>query len=579
MPRRRRDGLIEGAPEDDEVEILDLDTPLDATDDDVIVSEPAATLSPLAVLAGGMVAVVALFGLVTAGNTPAPEPPAPSITVPPEPVSAEEAALAAEIAELEATYGVEIGPGPDLDWERVVWNIGTNDFQWVDDGFVGHDAATEWTIRPTMIGVTVSQSDNLALEYPGYFMQLIEGARLLVPEDGAADHVLVVVDDRDPVRFELPAVGNAPTSDLVTPVRWWWDGLLIDDQLVLAGVHSLEIDMDALGIRSGRDLSVFDTVAIGNGELRPRVSSGDQDPSVEPIAFEDIGLSEAELDDLLRTNTESGRSHLLSLNLNSSGVETVDINGLIRVGTVARTSTGWAVTWIGRDAQQWLTTSTDGTTWSTKPISGAQGDVWFSGSRIYSFPVGAPGSIRRSGDLGRTWQRSRRPFASSFDNLAVDDLLIVAEETQALISDEPAIIVTDDYVVTITGAGRSFELSDPATGEVVLSGTLDDSATGLAFDPFGQGLAISDPASGDQLLTVPQGALLRAYAEAGNSEPSKIAITRWTEGSSDPEWRIQSVDEVFNAAVEVEFTVGDGHVLAVVATTQGVDYYVASTDS
>ena len=562
--------MIDGVHAGDEVEILDLDASLVAVDRETVVSEPHSSPSPLAVLAGLVVAVVALFAVVTAGNTPAPEPPTPLVTVPPEPLSPEEAARRAEVAELEAIYGVEIGDGPDLDWELVVWNIGTDRFQWVDDGFVGRDAETEWTIRPTMVGVSVSQRENLAVGYPGYLLQLVEGARLLIPQRGITDHVLVAAGDRDPVRFEMPPFDNAPTSDLVRPVRSWSDGLVIDEQLVLIGYDLLEVDLEVLGARIGRDVDHFDFMEIGPTGLRPR-TVGELDEDIEPISFEEAGLTEAEVADIRRVN-EPSRSVAFSINLASGSnagtdVEPIVLNGLVWADSVARTQSGAALVWSDIDAQHWLSTSADGTTWSTRPLSADDGSVWLSGSDIYTFPTGGPSSIRRSGDLGRTWQRTRRPFVSSFDNLGVDDILIVAEETQALASDEPAIIVTDDYIVTITGPGPSFELSDPETGEIVASGTLDNS----------ESLAIN--VSADDLLTIPRGALLSIYADANGREPSAIAITRWDVGSSDPEWLIQPVDAMFNDAVEVDFTAGDGHILAVVTTTQGVDYYLASTTS
>lgn len=559
-----------------EIEILDLNSFYDKPEQEIVETEPSGSLSTIAVLAGLVVGGIALFGVVTTGNTPAPEPPAPSVTVPLPPVDPEEATLAAEVAELEATYGVEIGDGPDLRWSRVIWKIDTGEFTWVDDGFVGHDGITEWTIRPNLVGPSVLEQDSLELAYPDYELQHIEGARLLIPTQGGADHMLVIAGDRDPVRFDLPALENPPTTDLVRLVRFAWDGVVVGDHAIIASYRYPQVDLEVLGDRVGRDLSGFDFVAIGENGLRLRIVDNPGDEA-DLINFVEAGFTTAEIAELQRINNEPGQPETLALNLVSGGTELVPIAELQWAQAVAEVSNGAAVAWIDLDDQNWLSTSSDAIAWSTRPLSVDDGTVWFSGSRMYTLPANGR-SIRRSNDLGGTWERTRRPFASSSVSLAVNDVLIVSGEQPESFSDQPVSVDTGDYVVTITGAGRSFELTNPETGELVLSGTLDDSATGVAFDPFGSGLAIADPESGEELLSIPQGALLQAYANASNLDVPDIAFARWDPDADDPEWHIQPIDALFNDAVRVDFKVGNGHVLAVVTTTRGYDYYVASTE-
>lgn len=543
MPRRRRGGVSEagldggGLPtSDNRIEILDPETLFDDRPAEVVESESNDSNSSFAILAGLIIGGVALFGVVTAGNTPAPEPPAPSVTVPPDPIDEAEAIRAAEIAELEATYGVEIGDGPELRWQRVVWNIDATDVRWVDDGFVGYNAETEWTIRPSLVGPTVSQRENLAVEYPGYQLQPVQGARLLLPISDTPDHLLVAVGETDPVRFELPLV-NPPEPGLVRTAQTWADGLALDDRLLLTGFFSFdESDIDE---------------ALGDG-------------------FSEV--------------SRLGVPAALMFDLVGGSVEEIPLDGLQAPGSINRTNNGAAISWADRAGQSWISSTSDGSVWSTTPSS-AEGNLWFVGPRLYSIPTGELRSIRRSNDVGRTWQRTRRPFVASSAGLAVDDVLIVSENQPELMPLQPASINTDDvsintddYVVTITGAGRSFELTDPTTGELVLSGAINDSATGVAFDPFENGLSIADPESGDELLSIPQGALLQAYAEASNLDAPEIAFARWATDADDPEWFIQPIDALFNDAVRVDFEVGVDHVLAIVTTTRGVDYYLTSTE-
>lgn len=575
MSRRRRGGLIDGAGGEagDEIEILDLDASRRHVEAEIVESDQRDSSSRVAILGALVVGGLAMLGVVTAGNTPAPEPPAPSVTIPPDPVTVEEIDRAAEIAELEATYGVEIGDGPGLVWDLVVWNINTNEFRWIDDGFVGQDGSTEWTIRPGVLGPSIGQRQSPELEYPGYAMRLVDGARLLVPEVAAPDHIIALVGDRDPVRFDLPPPEVLPATELVTARRGWFNGVVVDEQIVTTGFQQFEVNREAMALRTGRDLTGIDWFELAGDRLRLNEAGPAGGTYADPIIFDDVGFTEDERADLMLL--ESWESEAVSLSIADGSVEPVPLD-FTDFSQPLRTSTGVALLWNDEDFQTWLSSSTDGLTWSTSPFE-RDGYLSISGATLYSFPFDGS-TMRRSSD-GRTWQRTRAPFASSFNSLAIDDVLVVVDDPGFGPTNDDTLVEinTDDYDLTITGAGRTFELTDPLTGEIVLSGSIDDSASGAAFDPFGVGLAISDPDSGEELLSIPQGALLQAYAQAQEWPTPEVAMSRWDRTADDPEWNIQPIDALFSDAIRVQFIPGDGYLLAIATTPTGYRYYVART--
>lgn len=579
MARRPRGGLIDDVPDHrpgadpaDAIEILDLNPLPQRSSTEVLAVEPSGSGSGLAKLAVAAVGAVVALGVVTAGNTPAPKPPAPSVTIPPTTLPAEEVERAATIAELEATYGVEIGDGPDLAWEPVIWNIGTTEFAWIDDGFVGDNGETEWTIRPSLLGPSIGQRQSLSLEYPGYSVVLVEGARLLLPT--VSDHMLVAIGDQDPVRVDFPALDTVATSELIVPVRYLSSGVAVGDRVVIAASTALEIDLEAFSVRVGRDLSNVASVQV----LPDRVRFAERDGPLEAILFDDVGLTPSELTDLgLVDNWVQGVwSADVSAGAGVGGFEPLAVDDVHAVRSVTRTDTGAALTWYDETGQLWLSTSTDGEVWSTGPLMIVD-TLSFSGPRLYDVATDDSRSIRRSPDQGRTWQSTFRPFEQSVEALAIDDVLVVLRSPSLAIDSPSMSLEVDDYDVEISAAGRLFELIDRSSGETVFRGTIDDSASGVAFDPFGAGLAISDPETGDELLSVPQGALLRAFAEAGGAESAELAVTRWEVDQDDPEWRIEPLIDVFHDAVDAVFVPGDGHLLAVVTTSTGTNFYVAET--
>lgn len=573
MARRSRGGLIDAAEPGggEAIEILDLDAPFDDGGSEVLElnggDSPSRARGLAAVVLGGL----AMLGVVTTGNTPAPEPPAPSVIIPPTPADIAEQERAAEIAELEAIYGVRIGDGPGLIWDPVVWNIDTTEFRWIDDGFVGQNGDTEWTIEPRTLGPSISQRQSLEIAYAGYSMVLVDGARLMVPQLSTEDHLIALVGERDPVRFELPPLAFAPTTDLVTVDRAWFGGVVVDEQIVVAGYQAVSVDRDVLGARTGRDVSAIDWFEVSGDRLRLRSPGGGYD---DPILFDDVGFTDDEIADFQLI--EQYQAVVLSLNLLSAGVEAAPLELSDFNGPIVKAPAGVGLTWTDEDGQGWLSTSDDGSIWSTGPFE-QNGFLSFSDATLYSFPFGGSSDLERSTDLGRTWQSTRRPLGWSFNNAAIDDTLFVAE-TQSIEVGDPFSIAVNDYNVTVDDLGRSYEVIETATGEVIASRQVEPrGGFSRAFSVYAEGITVNDPDSGEKLLTITQGALLQAYSDAIGLAPPEVAMTRWDRSDDDPKWLIQPVAELFDDAVRVNFVPGDEYVLAIVTTTRGYDYYVART--
>ena len=195
--------------------------------------------------------VLATVGLVTAGNSPAPAPVDQSVTVPAtevpttegptteEPTTTTDTVRVLTLAEREEFYGVEIGVGPELIWQPVIWTIGTDEFRWIDGGFVGDDGQTEWTIRPGVLGPDIAQRQSLALSFPEYDLSLVDGGWLLQPREQPFDHVLVIAPGAEPVRIELPPIErNTDWLDTRRFVR----GAVIGDRAVLVTATSTTRD-------------------------------------------------------------------------------------------------------------------------------------------------------------------------------------------------------------------------------------------------------------------------------------------------------------------------------------------------
>ena len=67
------------------IEILDPGQPTDAVDDEQVEPSSSGSTSTLGVLTAVALGLLVAVGVVRTGNTPAPEPPAPSVTTLPEP--------------------------------------------------------------------------------------------------------------------------------------------------------------------------------------------------------------------------------------------------------------------------------------------------------------------------------------------------------------------------------------------------------------------------------------------------------------------------------------------------------------
>lgn len=93
-----------------------------------------------------------------------------------------------------------------------------------------------------------------------------------------------------------------------------------------------------------------------------------------------------------------------------------------------------------------------------------------------------------------------------------------------------------------------------------------------------------NPLRNGTFLVVDDVIVLRDHAEIAigsddeNSPPPAIATTRWTEDETDPAWRIERATDLFGPeAADVRFIAGVDQILAVVDTSRGPEFHLAST--
>ncbi len=91
-------------------------------------------------------------------------------------------------------------------------------------------------------------------------------------------------------------------------------------------------------------------------------------------------------------------------------------------------------------------------------------------------------------------------------------------------------------------------------------------------------LYFENPATGERLLTVARRNIMAAFDSAGVITTPLIAMTRWADGEADPAWSIEEATDVFGSDVgSLDFFAGEGHILAVVGTSKGPEFYLAAT--
>ena len=514
-------------------------------------------------------AAVATLGLVALVVTSTGDDAANPVDAEPEP----SAGRPAEVGEPGRATEPLVGPGPDLEWEPLSWRMDTPEFRWMSGAFVGDDGATEWRVRPAGVGLFVTQRQSVLVDFPDYYIVDAEGQRVLAPRVDQPDHLLFVEEDREVVRVEIPT--REPVTDLVVR-RARIDVAVIDDRAVVVIERVDAIDPRTLGPRIGWDLvGRQPTVQALGDELRIRVS----DPGEEavngiitvPIAATDLTVTELEA---LQPGPAQIDVVAVDLSTATTGPPGIVPDVFADVGVAGNR---FVLEWSTADYRRHVSTSPDGRTW--RPQATGVGVVGVVGDDIAIAGIEQTTSdIARSFDGGMSWQFTPAPMPK-FELTMVDDVVAI----RSLASGQDGLAVGTDYPIdlgkyelVITGAGRSFELRDPETEALVTEGVIEDSATGAAYDPFGAGLAVIDPENGEE-LTVSQAQLWLAFTTTDvDSAPAQtIGLAQW-DPSGAPVWRVEPIDAVFGPdAVRINLVGGDEHMLAVVTTANGFDFYIA----
>lgn len=568
MSRRRRvdSRLDHQDPRDrDPIELLGTDTT------DAVTSEVVRTGSGLARPLGfAFAAITALAVAVLALSSTSEEDPSP-----PTSTEKEAADETADTTEAPRPSEVLIGRGPDLEWEQIIWNIRTGEFRWIDDAFVGENGETEWSIRPTIIDTAIQQRQSLQLAYPEYYPIDAEGARVLAPRIDQPDHLLFfssIDGSLEPTRVDLPT--RPPVSDLVLR-RSRIQAAVVGDNAVIVIERSDQVDPETLGPRIGRDLvGRRPTVRSIDDELQIRVSDAGDDVlnGVITIPLDELDLTATELEAL---RPSPARLEVVAADLTSgvTGAPGIVPDGRAELGVAGDR---FVLSWDNGDVAGHVSTSLDGRSWRPSASGVGISDVSGDGTSIVGIEESS-GDIARSGDGAANWRYTAEPF-DKYDLTVAVDHLAVRELTLGQDGLDPGAryeIDLVDYTIGITEGGRSFELVDTDADEVISRGTIDDPATGVAYDPFDGGLTVIDPATGETIV-VHRSRLDFALATGGSAadRPPLVGFTRW-DGGQPPEWRIEPVNEVFGpTATGVDFVSGGGHLLAVVTTPNGYTFYI-----
>lgn len=535
--------------------------------------EPAASHSRLVGLAAALVAAVAVWTLAGSRND-APSPP----TTEPVPVEEPEPGIAAP----------RIGAGPELRWERIMWNIGTNDFRWIDGSFVGDDGTTEWSVTPSIIGPTIRQRPSVLTDHPDYFIVDAVGARVLAPRVPQPDHLLVLTDDDAGVRIELPA--QPSVTDLVVRSHRI-EAAVIDTTAVVAVHQTDQIDTAALAERLG--LAPDDV--LGVRVFNDRLSVLTPGPPGSPPAANDVGFADGPFTATERSAMGGIGDKVDLYTIDLTLAAATPVPSLSDTPFWTNRSTGpagivpdaveslgvagdrFVLEWYTSNAPAFVSTSTTGRSWSPPRDFSGIGRIDGGGGAIYGVLL-TTDLIGRSVDGGSTWDLTPSPLRE-FELSATREHLVLTERVPAA----PTLtyeIEIDGHVLTITEdsldldpEGPTFVLSDIGSGSVT-SGTIGATGSGATYDPYDGSL---DIVVGDEPTSIDASTLwLAASHAAGPPEPSpEIASARWV-GTDAPEWTLDTLTELFgDTAVRVDFVGGDAEMLAVATTTSGYRVYMA----
>ncbi len=295
-------------------------------------------------LVAALVAVLAVWALAMDRSDTAPPPTTP----PPAPEEPE--------PELPAPT---VSDGPGLRWERIMWNIGTNDFRWIDGSFVGDDGTTEWRVVPSIIGPTIGQRQSVLVERPGYRIVDAHGARVLAPDLDQPDHLLFLDGDDTEVRVDLPVTPGV--TELVVRVDQI-QAAVSGTTAVVAVQQQDRVDQAALSERIGRPLDDLLAVRVFDDRLSILVdgaSPGDPAQAVD-VSYDDVSFTATERAALAahRDSVELFAVDLTDGSIGPAGFVPDAIESLSAAGD------RFVLEWFTSTPPAFVSTSTTGRSWS-----------------------------------------------------------------------------------------------------------------------------------------------------------------------------------------------------------------------
>lgn len=561
MPRRQR--AEERHDGHDSIDLLRGDTGGAGTNEIVRTGTGVSRSVGIAFAAIATVGIAVLALRSTSDEGPAPPTIDPEAAIDAEPARETEALL---------------GQGPDLDWEQIIWNIGTGDFRWIDDAFVGENGVTEWRITPTLIDTAIQQRQSLQLAWPDHYPIDAEGAQVLAPRVDQPDHLLFFTDggSREPVRVDVPM--RSAVTDLVTR-RAEIQAAVVGDAGVIVIERFDQVNPATFGPRIGVDLVGRDPVILSIGadvQLRLAGSGAADGTEVVTVAVADLDLTASELE-ALRPRGPQLETLAVDLTSGTTGPPGIVPDGVAQLGVAGDQ---FVLAWANGDVAGHVSTSRNGRSW--RPSASRVGITSVSGDATSIVGIETTsGDVSRSGDGAVSWRYTAKPFPK-YDLTVTRDHVAVRELSAGRDGLDPNAryeIGLDGYDLAITGGGTTFELVDSATGDVVSGGRIGDPVTGAAYDPYGGGLTVIDPVTGET-ITVSSARLAFAFATTGGSADRVplVGFARW-DGGLPARWRIEPVDEVFgSSAVGVDFVSGGGHLLAVVTTRNGYTFFITEIE-
>lgn len=550
---------------DDDVELLDVDADVGLHVEPL--ETASNTRSGAMILALAAIAATAL--VVGVGNSPSPPAEPPPVTIDEEPAEVERPLTERE--QQEADFGVAIGEGPGLVWQPVDINSNARFWRWSNGGFHAGNGTTEWSISLVGSDPTVTERASLLIDYPGYRAGRIEGGQLLVPDEPIPDHLVIVVDDSEPVRIDVISTIE-PSASGLTETNVWFYGAIIGDRAVIHRSAYVEVDIAALEALTQRDLTGVVHVSV-QGDRLDLYTSG-PGPIPEPIALADTDLSEDEVNELRSIGQPIG--DVLTADLLTGEAQPVDLpdfeyqNDLL-IGLDDELLLGWT----DQGGKSWLSSTVDGVTWSTERRGVAR---WLVNSGTQLFDFNSQGSsISRSSDGGQSWNVTPVPLTETQQTVAGDVVVLGESWMENEIGGVSVETDSDQFSLYMFDKGQRFELRGPSPFAEPMTGWTYDPASGAEWDWTTNSLVFSEVRTGNELLRVSGHAVESAIAAQHPME--QMALTRWPADVSNPEWLIVSPVDVFGeGSLRAEFVSGGKYLLAIITTVDGYEFFIADTE-